>query len=301
MEGVLIEARLEQASARGVPVELRGYTFSRTYQRNLDTALRVLLTQAGRPDLAPILHSVAQELCLFASIANMRQVYFEERGLNLSDALELSKNEEAFQSTVSSQNEMSYRERVRRRGLQLRTRLEVAAGAMVLEVSNNAYLSPAQEERLRGALREAMEYRDIMDYFRDHPDDPTGRGLGLTLSLLMLREQNLRPELLRVGRSDGWMVSRLEAPLTEMYQSIRDRIARGEEVRPFEAGGIEAQGVQLQDIITVQCPVCGRMVDERVFFIPVDDSMIDAMRVRAVKPDWQPDHGACASCLASFG
>lgn len=301
MDGLLLEARLEQAGARGAPVELRGYTFSRTYQTNLDTALRVILSHAGRADLAPIVHAVAQELCLFASLANMRQVYFEDRGLSLASARDLEEHEEEFLSTVSVDSERDYRDRVRKRGLHLRTRIELKSEALVLEVSNNAYHSPAQEDRLRVYLREAMEAHDIMDYFRTHPEDSEGRKLGLVFSMLMLREQHLRPELLRVGRTDGWMVSRLEAPLSASYQSIRDRIARGEDIRPFEALDLARSQVQVHDIVSVRCPICGRSVDERVFFMPVDDNMIDALRVRANKPDWQPEHGACASCLASFG
>jgi hypothetical protein len=300
MPSALLEERLALAIEEGRPVEIRGSVFSDGYRENLELAMGRLLDSIQRADLAPIVGAVAQELCLWASLANMRQIYFENHGLNLNDADVVAREEPGFLASVTSDSADAYRLAARDRGLYLRTRITLRETAIVIQVANNAVHSPALEERLRAELRRAMAYNDIMEYFRDHPDDPDGRGLGLAFSLLMLREQRLRPELLRLGQSDGRMVSRAEIPFDELYRSIRDRLESGEDVRPFDSSS-GLSGLEVQDIITVACPVCGRDVDERVFFIPVPDDLIDSSRVRGDRPDWTPLIGACASCIAVYG
>jgi len=149
-----------------------------------------------------------------------------------------------------------------------------------------------------------MDYSDVMQYFDDHPEDQDGRRFGLAFSILALRGEGLRPELMRVGRSGDEIVSRLEIPLDDSFSSIRDRIRRGEEVRPFTGEGtapnLRELSLSIDETVFRGCPLCGRQVDERVFFQPAPDEWIDPARVREERADWNADDGACATCLATF-
>ncbi len=254
--------------------------------------------------------AVAQELCLWASLANMRQVYFSEYGLDLNDPDQLRSREPGFQASVTRAREAYYRAETKARGLYLRVRVIHSDAGMRLEILNNAMHSEPLENRLREYLAQAMQYDSIMQYYDDHPEDQDGRGVGLALSVLMLKEEQLRPELMRLGKSGDETVSRLEIPFDTSYASIRDRIQRGEELRPFSGGGLRAPagqdpelreaGLAIQDHLQVVCPICENQVDERVFFPDVTEDMLNFGRVRADREGWAGDQGACASCLATY-
>lgn len=304
MDSLATEEKIRTAARSGQTIEIRGYTFSERFQQRLDLSLYACLNTYGRSALHPVVLAVAQELCLWASLANMRQVYFDEYGLDLNDPAQIGSREPGFQASVNHAREAYYRAETKARGLHLRARIVHNAAGMRIEVLNNSVHSVPLEEQLRDYLNQAMRYESIMEYYSDHPDDPDGRGVGLALAVLMLKEEQLRPELMRLGHTQDETVSRLEIPFETTYASIRDRLERGEEMRPFAGGSLVppdlADALAIQDQLYVQCPICRRQVDERVFFPEVSGDMLNVERVRAERHDWREDLGACAICLATY-
>lgn len=300
LDSLATEARIEMAARDGRSIEIRGYTFSERFRQRLALSLGECLRVYDRAELLPVVQAVAQELCLWASLANMRQVYFGEYGLDLNDPRHLEAREPGFQASVTLARERYYSSEIKARGLYLHARLVHSDSGMRIEVRNNATHSAPIEEQLRGYLARAMSYTSIMEYYEDHPEDQDGRGVGLALSLLMLREESLRPELMRLGQSGDATISRLEIPFDASYASIRDRIERGEDVRPFRGHSLVPPGVAVQEHLHVRCPLCENEVDERVFFPSLSDSMVDFTSAREARADWNADQGACASCLAVF-
>ena len=227
------EARIENAARDGRAIEIRGHTFSERFQQRLRQSLEECLRVYDREELVPVVQAVAQELCLWASLANMRQIYFSEYGRDLNDPAQLQMREPGFQASVTRARQRYYSAEIKSRGLYLHARLIHSATGMRVEIRSNATHSAPIEEQLRTYLSRAMSYTSIMEYYEDYPEDEDGRGVGLALSLLMLREESLRPELMRLGQSGDATISRLEIPFDASYASIRDRIERGEDVRPF--------------------------------------------------------------------
>lgn len=297
------ENALREAVGRGSPVELQGHTLTESYQNRLELAVRVILARYSKDELVPIVNSVVQELALWASMANMRQVYFEEHGLDPRDPVACAAHEDDFQKSLTMDSMRSYKEGARNRGLILRTRITHNDAGIRCEVLNNSLHSEYHEERLRRLLREAMEYKDVMEYFRDNPDDPDGRHLGLAFSVLMLREEHLRPELMRIGRSDETITnSRLEIPFDTGFRSIREMLLKDELPQLFEASAPIPQGIPVEDPgVMMTCPICGQRVSEKVFFQDLPAGMLDDVTVRELRPDWTAAAGACASCIAVYG
>lgn len=297
------ESRLSDAVRRGSPIELQGHTLTESYQNRLELAVRLILSRYEKEELVPIVNSVLQELALWASLANMRQVYFEERAMDPKDATLAAAHEDEFQRSLNLQSMRSYKEGAKQRGLFLHTRLTHNDAGLRCEVLSNANHSDHHEERLRRLLREAMAYEDVMDYFRDNPNDTDGRHLGIAFSLLMLREENLRPELMRIGRSeDATTNSRLEIPFDTGFRSIREMLLNDELPHLFDGAAPIPIGLPVEDQgATVACPVCSQNVSEKVFFQDLPEGMLDDRMVRNLRPDWKPVDGACASCIAVYG
>ena len=299
MSAPITDLDLENAAVTGKTLEIRGFTLTPKLQNSMERVLRILLIHYDQSGHFPVVYAVVQELALWASLANMRQVYFEEHGLDLGDDGQLNANEADFRGSLSPSSVFDYRRKIRERGLFLAIRIVHGAPGIRFEIMNNAVHNEALEERLRSGLRQAMTYSDIMEYFRDHPEDDIGRDVGLAFSIQMLREQNLRPELMRLGQKDGGQVSRLEIPFDSSFESIRDRILNDEVITPFGTHSLIPPDVEVAEMTTVVCPICENIVDERIFFQDLDAGMIDEESVRSLRPHWSIGDGACASCIAS--
>ena len=292
---------LTEAINSGRPFEIQGYTLTQNYQDKLQFALRLCLEQNEKQDLFPVVFSVIQELTLWSSLAVMRHIYFEERNLDLNDPEILEKHEADFQKSVNQANIQGYRRKARARSLYLNTRVVHNQAGLRVEVITNATHSRTLEEKLRRLLRQAMGYKDVMEYFADNPQDQDGRGLGLAFSILMLKEEKLRPELLRLGQSGEVMTSRLEIPFDTSFQSIRDRILNDEEVLPFENKNLVPEGIEpAVETDKTTCPICNQEISLQVFFNVVPPGMMDEDLVRSIIDGWDNEMGACASCIAIY-
>lgn len=300
MSPSLTDIDLETATAAGKTIEIRGYVLSPRLQVNLERVLQIVLRHYKQDGLFPVVYAVVQELALWASLANMRQIFFEERGGDLNLPADLKALESAFQASLNAIELFEYRRKIRARGLFLAIRIVHSLAGLRFEIENNAVHSAALEERLRGDLRQAMQYSNIMEYFRDNPEDQDGRNVGIAFSILMLKEEQLRPELMRLGHKEGGQISRLEIPFDKSFQSIRDRILNDEMITPFGGRDLFPPDRVVQPVQTVVCPVCENIVDERIFFPDVDPGMLDEERVAQVVPHWRPVDGACASCIATY-
>ncbi|MCE9501756.1 MAG: histidine kinase, partial [Leptospira sp.] len=81
---------------------------------------------------------------------------------------------------------------------------------------------PIEEERIRSKLREGLKHEDILSYYSANADSTEGEGIGLVLSLLLLKAENLDPSLFRIGTKDGVTFSRIEIPFTDGFVSKRN-------------------------------------------------------------------------------
>lgn len=278
----------------GRAVTIRGHIFGTSYRKRLSKCLEMCLAEYDRGDLFPVIYTVVQELATWAALENMRQVFFEEAKLDLNDPATLDREEGRFLSTVGAL--ASYRMRTRQKGLTLETRIVHSPSGLRVEIWNNARHPAAYEERLRNRLRVAMGSGTLEDILGGSNDDDLGRGL--SMALVMLREAGLQPELMRIGQTAGRNVSRLEIAFDPSFVSIRNRILKGEELRPFDGRGAKTEK---RVDVRVECPYCHQNVDEHIFFHPVSADMADLPAMISGRPGWTPELGACASCVAGYG
>ena len=89
---------------------------------------------------------------------------------------------------------------------------------------NNTELLPAEETRIREKLALGEKYDDLMSYYMDNSDSTEGEGLGLVLSLILLKAENLDPSLFRIGTKNGLTFARIEIPFNTQFVSKRNHL-----------------------------------------------------------------------------
>ncbi|MEM7180529.1 MAG: hypothetical protein AAF518_06430 [Spirochaetota bacterium] len=235
MKHIITEKEINQAVADGKSFDMRCYTVTSAYLKNLEIIIRNILQKYEKANLFPAIFGVIQELNRWSSIANMRYLFFHDNGLDLKDGGGYQKHEADFLSTINTESILGYREKLKKQDMYIRSLIKHNEHGLHIEVFNHSKTILSQEAYLRDYLRRAMSYTDIMEYFEDHPEDKQGRAMGLAFSIILLKEAGLRPELLRLGKvSSSGGYSRIEIPFDESYRSIRDKILNDEPIIPFE-------------------------------------------------------------------
>ena len=94
-----------------------------------------------------------------------------------------------------------------------------------IEILNNAELLKEEEYRIRAKLSKGQRYENLFDFYNDNSDTTEGEGLGLVLSLLMLKGEGVDPSNFRIGSKNGITKTRIEIPFDEDYISERSLYA----------------------------------------------------------------------------
>ncbi|XDD49806.1 hypothetical protein AB3N59_15725 [Leptospira sp. WS92.C1] len=286
--------RLLRAIEAGTRIELTGYILNDCFRLNLEKFLKLCLENYGKNDLNPVVYSVIQEMLLRSAMSNLRELFSQEKGIDLLDQSAFDASEEAFRKYLNTFDPPVVRNLLKQKGLFLKVIIHHNDTGLSAEVLHNSKMIPFMEERLRKYLSVAMEFKNLLDYYDQYPEDKEGRDIGLALSILMLRETGLKPELLRIGSGTDLHTSRLEIPFGEEYRSIRKKILNDEEILPFpKEHFLEDAELPWK---TNHCSYCGRTVDDRIFFseIPKD------IPVRNVPEPIRSGNGICAWCLSSY-
>ncbi|TGM53186.1 hypothetical protein [Leptospira adleri] len=285
--------RLLRAIEAGKRIELTGYILNDCFRLNLEKFLKLCLENYNKADLTPVVYSVIQEMLLRSATSNLREVFASERGLDLTDESQYKAGEEEFRKFLNTFDPKAVRESLKEKGLFLKVTIYHNDTGLAAEVLHNSKMIPFMEERLRRYLSAAMEFKNLMEYYDLYPEDSEGRDIGLALSILMLRETGLKPELLRIGSGPDVQTSRLEVPFGEEYRSIRKKILNDEDILPFPKEVHEESELPWK---TSHCSYCGRTVDDRIFFseIPKD------IQLKNVPEPIRVGNGICAWCLSSY-
>lgn len=234
MKNKLTENTILDGIHDGKTIAMNCYTLTDNFVKNLEIVLRNILNHYEKIELLPAIFGTTQELVNWTCISNMRYIYYKQNDLDLNDENVFKDNESRFLSSINKINSANYRDYLKTNKMYVHMVFEHEVTGLNVKVYNVSENTLDQEKYLRGYLKQAMNYSNVLDYFKDHPEDPQGKNMGLAFSIIILKESGLRPELMRISKSGKGAYSRIEIPFVNEYESIRDKILKDEKIIPFE-------------------------------------------------------------------
>jgi hypothetical protein len=212
-----VDAELEQlhtALASGTPVELESAAIDDKVQEKVAQIIHRLLGQYDRMHLADTVVPCTIELAINAAKANGKNAYFEQNNWDLNDAERYPARLQEFKrNVVKGERFHAYCEETAGRGFLVRITFKHSPAGLLIEVWNNRPLILEDERRIQMKFSQVQQYQNLMDLHRDHgSEDDEGEGLGIALSFLLLKAENIPLSLFRISSEGANTVARIEVP-----------------------------------------------------------------------------------------
>ncbi|MBK8395545.1 MAG: hypothetical protein IPL26_09915 [Leptospiraceae bacterium] len=233
MKNKLTENTILDGIQEGKTIAMNCYTLTDKFVKNLEIVLRSILNHYDKIELLPAIFGTTQELVNWTCISNMRYIYYQQNNLDLNDEEVFKENESRFLNSINKINSANYRDYLKSNDMYVHMVFEHQTTGLNVKVYNVSENTLDQEKYLRTYLKQAMHYSNVLDYFKDHLEDPQGKNMGLAFSIIILKESGLRPDLMRISKSGKGCYSRIEIPFVNEYESIRDKILKDEMIVPF--------------------------------------------------------------------
>jgi hypothetical protein len=154
--------------------------------------------------------------------ANAKRIFFEENKLNINNLEEYDHGIKIFKQEIGNKKIRELCEKGRRNKIHIKIMFTHKMNGLKIEILNNAEILKQEEKRIRTKLSKGQKYTNMFDFYNENSDTTEGEGLGLVLSLLMLKSEGIDPSNFRIGSKNGITKTRIEIPFEESYQSERE-------------------------------------------------------------------------------
>ena len=202
---------------------LRPQGFGKLVSDRVYVKLRDILEKFECIDLLDVTYSVVKELIINATKTLTKRIVFAENRLDIDDQAQWEKGTALLKDKLIEEHLKEYLDKGKTLNLKIKLRYVYDATGMRIEVVNNTPIPKIDEERLRQKMAKAMKYEALADFYLDNADNLEGSGMGLAFIVIMLRNQGLDPQYLRIGNVGDETVARIEIPFTPDYIPYRDK------------------------------------------------------------------------------
>jgi hypothetical protein len=185
-----------------------------------------LETNLSIDGMSHTLHFVLMELIGNAVKANLKRVYFRKHNYDMNDPESYRRGVIAFMRDYNSIDEEEYKQAMQQMDFNVQVKVDVNQERLLIFVENTSVLLDEEERRIRSKLAGSSDIENIVDFSLHFGDDTEGRGLGLAMIVLLMKDLGFDPGFFRVFQTGEKTVARLEFPLNADYVPIRNRINR---------------------------------------------------------------------------
>jgi hypothetical protein len=216
-----VEKNLQIAVDDGKVIKVISYTMSSDVENTLDKVITTILEKYNRVDLKSLVYTCTKELAINGTKANLKRIFFDEQKLDINNDEDYKKGIELYKQIMREDVTVKYGKKAKKIGLYVKISFIHNGSSLKIEVTNNTAIAVQEEARLREKLAMTMQYDDLMEYYTDNADDTEGSGMGIALIIILLRGENVDPNLFRIEIAGDTTTARIEIPMSETYVSKR--------------------------------------------------------------------------------
>jgi putative nucleotidyltransferase with HDIG domain len=209
-------AEIQKAALRSIPLTFRLTSLPHESHALLDRILEIYLVELGQERILEPLSYCLKELIINAQKANTKRLYFEEKGLDITNEKDYENGMRDFRRESSERLE-HWMDLLKEKGLVIAVTFHTTGGSLSISVRNNAELTTREQSRIFDRIARARAFHSFVEALAQ-PIDPTeGAGLGILILLQFLKRIGLGEEAFAIEAQDGETVASLAIPMDRVH------------------------------------------------------------------------------------
>jgi putative nucleotidyltransferase with HDIG domain len=141
--------------------------------------------------------TVLREIIANAVKANAKRYYFDKIGVNIHNPEEYESGIKKFRTEVIGTNVLE--NELGKTDFWTIIKIEREKNGIRIIVENNSLIHPEELKRINLRIEKAREYKDFTDVYDDIYDETEGAGLGIVLTILLLKSTGIGEKSFSIG------------------------------------------------------------------------------------------------------
>ncbi|MCB1141026.1 MAG: histidine kinase [Leptospiraceae bacterium] len=218
-----IDQKIATAIAQKEKLSVKSSKMNSRLEHYVLVIIKGILAKHGQERYTDMMYTILKELAINAVKANQKRIFFEEHNLDLADEAQYSEGLAMFKASFSDSMAEEYGKKSQQKGVYCQIDFHYNDNGMYVEVVNNTPVIKTEELRLREKMKKSMGYNDIAEFYMDNMDNSEGAGLGIALIIILMKNDNIDPNLFRIVTKPDRTIARVEIPFNSNYITFRDR------------------------------------------------------------------------------
>lgn len=168
------------------PLQIKTSRYHPKTRKFVDEMLKKYLEFMEKSQYTNNIAYCIHELATNAKKANVKRMYFKDKGLNINDAGDYQKGMKNFKSDTSSEIE-KFIQKQKEQGYYIIISFHIKKDLFVISIRNNAEMTREEKNKVQIKLKAAEKNKNISDIYNEIEDDSEGAGLGIVMMKQLLK------------------------------------------------------------------------------------------------------------------
>ena len=208
-------AEIQKAALRSLPLTFHLTSLPHESHAVLDRILEAYLVELGQEQLLEPLSYCLKELIVNAQKANTKRLFFQERGLDITNEADYERGMATFRAETAKQAS-HWLGLLRKRGIRIGVTFHTRSGNLSISVRNAAELTAREQARIYDRITRARAFNSFVEALAQPIDVTEGAGLGILILLQFLKRIGLGEEAFLIESRDGETVASLLIPMSQV-------------------------------------------------------------------------------------
>ena len=206
---------IQQSVSKSIPVTFRLKSFARNQHGVLDRILEVFLSELGLEGIRESLSYCTKELIVNAQKANAKRIYFQNKGLSITDPDDYKKGMKQFLQFLTK---TAGKEDQQQGGGDFDVALTIhSSGDMFnIRVRNKGEMTEQESSRIYDRIIKARGFSSFYEALNSVRDVTEGAGLGIVILIQFLKRIGLGEEAFSIESEEGSTTAFLQIPVSKV-------------------------------------------------------------------------------------
>ncbi|OHD64594.1 MAG: hypothetical protein A2176_08905 [Spirochaetes bacterium RBG_13_51_14] len=212
---------------KGEPIKLSFHYVNEKVLMILNSILAKILSKQDQIFLLNSVITILREIIINALKANAKRIFFLKNNIDINSETQYRKGMKQFKEDVVGEFE-SIEKDLRRSDFYVHITFNVDSDTIHIAVTNNSPILPVELERINFRIQKAIAYNDFSEAYAEIEDDSEGAGLGIVLTILLMKSMGIEPENYKITPEGKITRSSLTIPSllkpTEITTKVKKKI-----------------------------------------------------------------------------
>lgn len=189
----------------------------------LNSVIARLLAKNDQIYLLNSVITILREIIINALKANAKRTFFLKSNLDITNDKEYQKGMDKFKKDIVGDFD-SIEADLKRSDFYVAISFEHNSSTINITVSNNAPILPIELERINFRIKKAIQYNDFSEAYTEIEDDTEGAGLGIVLTILLLKNMGIDANNYRIEKTGKITATSLTIPAVLKSNEITTKV-----------------------------------------------------------------------------